>query len=172
MLDLRFIDYAEPLDARDPHYGAAIPFATTLGPSVYRCICGKQFGDPAEELTDDALKALADARSKHFHDVYRAKAESWYPAKGTLHYNLHRAVQRVMKERFTDATEFSEAMVPAVAAYLLDDAKGFIFDPALEGFIRATTESYLTLRRAGQKHPEGVLTLAVKAAAERSLLRA
>lgn len=170
VLDLRFIDYAESLDMRDPHYGAVIPFATTLGPSVYRCVCGRQFGDPAKELTDDALKALADARSKHFHDVYRAKAEAWYPAKGTLHYNLHRAVQRVMKERFTDATEFSEAMVPAVAAYLLDDAKGFIFDPGLEDFIRATTESYLTLRRAGQKHPEGVLTLAVKAAAERMLL--
>lgn len=172
LLDLRFVDYSAAIDESDPHIATIPAFATTLGPSVYQCVCGARFGDPAKELDEATLKALAEARTKHFRGVYRATASAWYPAKGTLHYNLHRAVQRVVAERFTDATELTDAMVPAVAAYLADDAKGFLCDPQLERFIRVALESYLALRRAGQKHPEGVLTLAAKAAAERAAPRA
>jgi hypothetical protein len=102
--------------------------------------------------------------------VYRAIGQNWYPGKGTLHYNLHRAVQRVMKEQFTDATDFAEDMVVAVAEYLRHDAKGFICDPALAKHARTALESYLVLRRAGQPHPVGVLTVQAKAEREQQLL--
>jgi hypothetical protein len=61
-------------------------------------------------------------------------------------------------------------MVPAVADYLRRDGKGFLCHPSLEKSIRQALESYLALRRAGQPHPEGVLTLRVKAEQERRLL--
>jgi hypothetical protein len=57
-----------------------------------------------------------------------------------------------------------------VAEYLRRDAKGFICDPLLEQNLRRMLESYLALRRAGQPHPEGVLTLRVKAEHELRLL--
>jgi hypothetical protein len=170
LLNERFAAYQDPIDWSDPHRSQLPPFATTYGPSVYRCVCGHEFGDPAGELTDESLLALGLERQKHFRAVYRASGEGWYPGAGTLHYNLHRAVQRVVKEQFTDATEFAEDMVLAVAAYLRRDAKGFLCDPLLGKFLRQTLESYLVLRRAGQPHPEGVLTLRVKAEQERRLL--
>jgi hypothetical protein len=171
LLNERFAAYQAPLDASDPHLGQAPPFATTYGPSVYRCVCGQAFGDPVRALTPEALRALATARTQHFRAVYRARGgDGWYPGEGTLHYNLHRAVQRVVKEQFPRATDFAEGMVPAVAAYLRHDAKGFLSDPLLESLLRPALESYLALRRAGQPHPEGVLTLEVKAERERRLL--
>jgi hypothetical protein len=170
LLNTRFAAYQEPIDWSDPHIAQAAPFATTYGPSVYRCLCGHAFGDPAEPLTEETLIALAEARREHFREVYRVNGEGWYPREGTLHYNLHRAVQRVVKEQFTDATEFAEDMVPAVAAYLARDGKGFVCDPLLGKHLRQTLDSYLALRRAGQPHPEGVLTLRVKAERERELL--
>ncbi len=170
LLNARFSAYREPINRADPHMSQAPPFATTYGPSVYRCVCGYTFGNPAEALTDDALLYLAQARWEHFRSVYRACGQGWYPGEGTLHYNLHRAVQRVVKEQFTQATQFAEEMVAAVAGYLRLDAKGFLCDPLLEKHIRQTLESYLALRRAGQPHPEGVLTLWVKAEQERRLL--
>jgi hypothetical protein len=170
LLNARFAAYHEPRDLNDPHLTQVPPFATTLGPSVYRCLCGQRFGDPAQELTPEVVAALQAARNEHFRNVYRAREVSWYPGEGTLHYNLHRAVQRVVAERFTEATAASEEMVLAVADYLREDAKGFIFDPLLPDFIRTALESYLSLRRAGQPHPTGVLTLQVKAERERQLL--
>jgi hypothetical protein len=172
LLNERFADYQEPIDWSDPHLSQLPPFATTYGPSVYRCVCGVAFGDPEEPLTEETLLALAAARREHFRKVYRFDGEGWYPGKGTLHYNLHRAVQRVVKEQFTDAVDFTEEMVPAVAGYLRHDAKGFVCDPLLEKFIREALASYLSLRRAGQPHPEGVLTLRVKAEQESRLLHA
>jgi hypothetical protein len=171
LLNARFAAYHEPIDPSDPHVSEAPPFATTYGPSVYRCTCGYAFGHPAPALTAEILRNLASTRMQHFRSVYRARGEGWYPSEGTLHYNLHRAVQRVVKEQFTDATELTEDMVSAVAAYLLRDAKGFVCDPLLEKHIPLVLESYLALRRAGQPHPEGVLTLEVKAKQERRLLR-
>src|SRR5262249_21798083 len=129
LLNARFAAYHEPFDASDPHLTEVPLFATTYGPSVYRCTCGYEFGDPATALTDEALLNLGLVRMEHFRTVYRARGQGWYPAEGTLHYNLHRAVQRVVKEQFTDATELVADMVPAVAAYLLRDAKGFVCDP-------------------------------------------
>jgi hypothetical protein len=169
LLNARFTAYLDPIDWTDPHLSQAPPFATTYGPSVYRCVCGYEFGDPADVLTDEALLNLAYARWEHFRTVYRARGEGWYPGEGTLHCNLHRAVQRVVKEQFSDATDFTESMVSAVAEYLKRDAKGFICDPLLEQFLRQVLESYLALRRAGQPHPEGVLTLRVKAEREQVL---
>jgi hypothetical protein len=171
LLNARFAAYQGPINATDPHIAGAPPFATTFGPSVYRCVCGVMFGDPNADLTDETLFGLTYARWEHFRSVYRSSGQGWYPGEGTLHYNLHRAVQRVVKEQFTEAVEFTEAMVPAVAAYLRRDAKGFVCDPSLETNIRQTLESYLALRRAGQPHPEGVLTLRVKAEHERRLLQ-
>jgi hypothetical protein len=167
-LNQRFAAYASVPDRADPHYEVP-PFATTSGPSVYRCVCGERFGDPAEPLTEATLAALREARTAHFREVYRvgSKGDTWYPAEGTLHYNLHRAVQRVMKEQFPDATSRDEAMIPALAAYLQRDAKGFICDPTLPGALEVALDSYLALRRAGQPHPDGVLTLELKANLER-----
>lgn len=169
LLDARFEKYATPLSDADPHLVAVPPFATTYGPSVYRCVCGHAFGDPRAELTEASLAALQQARTAHFREVYRARADGWYPGEGTLHYNLHRAVQRTLTDHFEHATELSDAMVPAVAAYLKRDGKGFLCDPRIEPFIRGALDSYLALRRAGQPHPEGLLTLAVKARREREL---
>jgi hypothetical protein len=170
LLNARFEDYAEPIDWSDPHRTQVPLFATTYGPSVYRCNCGHAFGDPKDPLTPETLYALASTRREHFRTVYRTGNESWYPDRGTLHYNLHRAVQNVVKEQFTHATEFAEEMVRAVADYLRRDGKGFLCDPLLEKFIRPVLESYLERRRAGQPHPEGVLTLQVKAERERRLV--
>jgi hypothetical protein len=136
---------------------------------VFRCVCGHAFGDPRDELTEASLAALQQARTTHLRAVYRARAEGWYPGEGTLHYNLHRAVQRTVKDHFEHATELTEAMIPAVAAYLKRDGKGFLCDPRIERFIRGTLDSYLALRRVGQPHPDGLLTLAVKARREREL---
>ena len=173
-LNERFAAYASGLDWSDPHLTAVVPFATTLGPSVYTCVCGHRFGDPARPLDEAALKDLQVARRSHFKSVYRvkSKAETWYPCDGSLHYNLHRAVQVVIKEQFTEHTRFSEDMLPAIAAYLLKDGKGFIYDPILEKMARGVTESYLACRRDGQSHPDGLLTLEVKAEVERSVLLA
>lgn len=91
-------------------------------------------------------------------------------SSGTLHYNLHRAVQKVIKKQFTDDMSFKQEMVPAVAAYLKRDGKGFVCDPFLEKSIISALESYLSLRREGQSHPEDiVLTVQVKAEKERAL---
>jgi hypothetical protein len=168
LLNQRFAAYAELPAPDDPH-NQTPPFATTLGPSVYRCGCGERFGDPAEPLTEATLAALRGARTAHFREVYRvaAKGDTWYPGEGTLHCNLHRAVQRVMKEQFPDATERDDAMLPALAAYLQQDAKGFICDPTLPAGLQVALDSYLSLRRAGQPHPDGVLTLELKANRER-----
>ena len=170
LLNARFAPYQGPIDWSDAHMTQAPLFATTYGPSVYRCACGHAFGDPADALTEENLLTLANVRREHFRTVYRARGESWYPAEGTLHYNLHRAVQRVVKEQFTHALEFTEDMVPAVAGYLRRDAKGFVCDPLLAKLLGPVLESYLVLRRAGQPHPEGVLTLRVKAEFERQVL--
>ena len=168
LLDERFAAYRDPIDPRDPHLGVP-PFATTYGASVYRCLCGATFGDPAAELTPEAIMALQRARNSHFHEVYRVRGPHWYPGEGSLHCNLHRAVQRVVSAQFTDATTFTDAMVPAVAAYLREDGKGFLCSPDLERDIVAALGSYLRLRHAGQPHPVGVMTLAIKAEIERQL---
>lgn len=171
LLNERFAPYASGVDLDEPHVAGVPPFATTYGPSVYRCTCGKMFGDPTDALTPERVLALARARGEHFRAVYRAPEASWYPGDGTLHYNLHRAVQRVVKVQYADATAFREDMIPAVAAYLRRDAKGFVCDPLIERSIRATLASYLALRRAGQDHPaEDVLTLPLKAERERRLV--
>ncbi len=167
LLNERFAAY-QMIDHSDKHMQVP-PFATTYGPSVYRCHCGENFGDPTTALTPEVLLALSTARRDHFHTVYRTSKEKWYPAEGTLHYNLHRAVQRVVKEQFTEAKELEDGMMQAVAAYLLRDGKGFTCDPTLEQCINDSLQSYLSLRRAGQPHPEGVLTIALKAEQERSL---
>lgn len=171
-LNARFAAYADALDWSDPHISAAVPFVTTAGPSVYRCVCGETFGDPGQELDEQALAALQAARRAHFRAVYRvrSKADTWYPCDGSLHYNLHRAVQTVIREQFPDATRRSAEMLPAVAAYLLKDGKGFIFDPLLEKNASAVIDSYLSCRRDGQPHAAGLLTLEVKARAEQALL--
>src|SRR5262249_5248684 len=82
LLNGRFAAYQGPIDWSDPHVAGAPPFATTCGPSVYRCACGVEFGDPAEELTDEALLALGYARQKHFREVFRSHGEGWYPGEG------------------------------------------------------------------------------------------
>ena len=166
LLDARFEGYEGTLDEADPHYGSVPPFASTMGPSVFVCVCGHRFGDVHAPLTDEALAAMRTARDEHFRAVYRTSALSSYPAPRTLHYNLHRAVQRVVKEHFADATSFDEAMVPAVAAYLRDDGKGYVCDPLLDRFVRGALASYLARRAAGEAHPEGVLTFERKARAE------
>jgi hypothetical protein len=169
LLDARFAAYRAPIDGTDLHWSEVPPFATTCGPSVYRCVCGHVFGNPSAPLTEENLLALANARREHFRAVYRVRGEGWYPAEGTLHYNLHRAVQAVVKGQFTEAKELAGEMVPAVAAYLRHDGKGFLCSPSLERDIRQALESYLALRRAGEPHPEGVLTLRVKAEREQRL---
>lgn len=170
LLNERFAPYREPIDWLDPHQVELPTFATTYGPSVFRCSCGYAFGDPTATVTEDNLVALAETRRKHFQEVYRAAGEGWYPREGTLHCNLHRAVQRVVKEQFTDATHFDQGMVGAVADYLRRDGKGFVCDPRLGKMIQQALDSYLDRRRAGQAHPEGVLTLRVKAEVERRLV--
>jgi hypothetical protein len=169
-LNTRFAAYWGPLDWTSPHLSSAPPFATTYGPSVYVCTCGHRFGNPEEELTEEVVMALATARREHFREAFRTHDGSWYPAEGTLHYSLHRAVQTVIKEQFPEAMELDSAMVPAVAAYLKRDAKGFLCHPLMEKHVPAVLESYLELRRAGQPHPEGVLTLRVKAEREAILV--
>jgi hypothetical protein len=174
LLNERFAAWAGAFDPADAH-AAAPPFATTLGPSVFRCGCGASFGDPAAELTPENLAALRKARVDHFREVYRVRRPdpaSWYPGDGTLHYNLHRAVQRVVAEQFPDALEVVPAMIPAVAAYLLRDGKGFVFDPLLPQCLDVALESYLALRRAGEPHPDaGVVTLEAKARREQAALQ-
>ncbi|MFT4978785.1 MAG: hypothetical protein ACI8S6_004695, partial [Myxococcota bacterium] len=168
-LNERFAAYSVGIDWSDPHLSVPVPFATTAGPSVYRCVCGASFGDLDAPLTEETLAELHAARRAHFQSVYRvASKDSWYPCDGSLHYNLHRAVQIVMRKQFTEHTRFTEEMLPAIAAYLLKDGKGFVFDPLLEGHARTVAESYLSCRRDGQPHPEGLLTLAVKAEVEQS----
>jgi hypothetical protein len=169
LLHERFAAYSGPIDMTDPHLAGAVPFATTYGPSVYRCVCGATFGDPTAELTPEAVATLQSARNQHFRQVYRTSADSWYPAEGTLHCNLHRAVQRVVRDQFPDAMHLSDDMIPAVGAYLREDGKGFLCRPTLERDIVDALHGYLQLRRAGQPHPQGVLTLAVKAEIERQL---
>ena len=88
------------------------------------CVCGHSFGDPRQRLTDETVNALREARRGHFRLAFRVRDEGWYPGEGTMHYNLHRAVQEVIKEQFPEATEFAEEMVAAVAEYLRIDAKG------------------------------------------------
>ena len=51
-------------------------------------------------MTEEYLVGLAERRTKHFREVYRVRGAGWYPGEGTLHYNLHRAVQSVVKEQF------------------------------------------------------------------------
>lgn len=172
-LNERFAAYREPIDWEDPHLTKLPPFVTTYGPSVYRCICGAWFGETKAKVTDESVTALALARQEHFRKVYRARGHGWYPGEGTMHYNLHRGVQRVVKKQFPDATKFSEEMVAAVAGYLQRDAKGFVCDPLLGKNLREALESYLALRRAGQPHPPDdlVLTLREKAEHERRALR-
>lgn len=162
LLNQRFAAYQKGIHAEDPHLKVP-PFVTTYGPSVFRCLCGERFGDPSKPLTAEALLALTKARTAHFKSVYRARGEGWYPNEGTLHYNLHRAVQRVVASQFTDATAVVPAMIGAVAAYLKDDAKGYLCDPLLKESILVALESYLALRAAGQPHPEGLLTIQRKA---------
>jgi hypothetical protein len=171
-LNQRFAAYAEGIDWSDPHCATAPPFATTWGPSVFRCVCGERLGDPSVPLDDAALADLRRARVAHFRAVYRVAApgETWYPGDGTLHYNLHRAVQVVLSEQFPRATRLSASMMPAVAAYLLRDGKGFIYDPMLEQSMTTALESYLSLRRAGQADPKGLLTLEDKARHEQQQL--
>src|SRR5262249_17574162 len=72
LLNDRFAAYEGAIDGADPHRGEVPPFATTYGPSVYRCVCGEVFGDPADELTEEVLHRLAEARREHFRAVYRA----------------------------------------------------------------------------------------------------
>ncbi|MFT5684490.1 MAG: hypothetical protein ACI8RZ_005431, partial [Myxococcota bacterium] len=170
LLNQRFAVYADGVDWSDPHYAAAPSFVTTRGPSVYRCICGAWFGDPAAPLDEAALASLRSARVAHFRAVYRveAKGDTWYPGDGTLHYNLHRAIQSVVSEQFSQATVRKPGMMEAVAAYLLRDGKGFIYDPMLEQSMVTALDSYLALRRAGQENPTGLLTLEDKARHEQA----
>src|SRR5262249_47468917 len=41
-LNSRFAAYQGPIDWADPHLTGVPPFATTYGPSVYRCVCGEE----------------------------------------------------------------------------------------------------------------------------------
>lgn len=170
LLNARFAAYAEGIDWDNPHYAHAPVFVTTAGPSVYRCICGEWFGDPSQPLNEQTLADLRASRVAHFRSVYRvqAKGDTWYPGDGTLHYNLHRAVQVVLRERFSKAKRRTEAMMAGVADYLLRDGKGFIYDPNLEQSMITALDSYLALRRAGQDHAEGLLTLEGKARLEQA----
>jgi hypothetical protein len=171
LLNKRFAAYQKMPAASDPHMSKVIPFVTTSGPSVYRCVCGVSFSDIKTKITDTSIEALAKARTLHFQAVYRAKGPTWYPAEGTLHYNLHRAVQRVITDHYPKATTFVDEMVMGVAMYLQEDAKGFLCDPLLEDLIKPTIESYLSLRLAGHAHPEGLLTLRLKAELEQKLAK-
>ncbi len=172
LLNQRFAAYAEGIDWSDPHYAAAPSFVTTWGPSVYRCICGEWFGDPSAAVDERSLASLRSARMAHFRSVYRveAKGDTWYPGDGTLHYNLHRAVLSVISAQFPKATARSAGMMEAVAAYLLRDGKGFIYDPMLEQSMATALDSYLALRRAGQVSPAvgALLTLEDKARHEQT----
>ncbi len=169
-LNQRFAAWHEPMDLTDVHIAVVVPFATTFGPSVYTCVCGERFGEPSAPLTPETLAALRTARDGHFKQVYRVEHPNWYPTDGSLHCNLHRAVQRVMASQFPDATGFEEAMAPAVAAYLVGDGKGFLCDPGLPAAIVTALTSYLALRAAGEPHPEGLMTFDRKAEIEREKL--
>jgi hypothetical protein len=70
--------------AADPH-NSVPSFVTTMGPSVYRCSCGVEFGDPREEVTADVAQRMQTARTAHFRQAYAVKTGAgWYPAAGMV----------------------------------------------------------------------------------------
>eukprot|EP00469_Lotharella_globosa_P004460 CAMPEP_0167795404 /NCGR_PEP_ID=MMETSP0111_2-20121227/14420_1 /TAXON_ID=91324 /ORGANISM="Lotharella globosa, Strain CCCM811" /LENGTH=1049 /DNA_ID=CAMNT_0007689075 /DNA_START=37 /DNA_END=3187 /DNA_ORIENTATION=+ len=127
-------------------------FVTPLGPSVYRCVCGAWFGDPATPLSAEALEAMKKNRNEHFQKIYKSDVNG-YPTRSSSHYPLHRTVQIVVGPGgdFKDAKVCTEAMVRAVAERLLKKNKGDIYGSEVEAEIRAAVESYLRCRAKGME---------------------
>jgi hypothetical protein len=127
-------------------------FVTPYGPSVYYCLCGIQFGNPSDKITESVIDNLKKNRNEHFQKVFGTKQDG-YPSKTSASYPLHRAVQIVLtSETFNTMTERTSEMELSVAKYLLDRSLGNIHIPTLQLEVAYAIESYLVCRRA--KIPE------------------
>ena len=140
----------------DDAHSRGTVFVTPYGPSVYRCECGRQFGDPTKEVTIEYSDHVKKERNLHFKDVYGSNNEGYTQDKSS-HSNLHRAIQKVMinpKNQF--ATSLSEEHIKEVCAYLKKDQKirgGDIFTKKLDTTMRMCIQSYLDCRIKKMKEP-------------------
>jgi hypothetical protein len=133
--------------------GQTVPFVTPMGPSVYRATCGKVFGNPSSEVTDEYAEAMKKRRNEYFVQVYGSDGNG-YPTKTSSNYNLHRAIQTVLnRSKWKTVMEFDDEMRTDVALYLKKDGKGNIHIPQLQTKIDEVTKSYLVCRRAGMQEP-------------------
>eukprot|EP01124_Arcella_intermedia_P023670 TRINITY_DN3806_c0_g1_i1.p1 TRINITY_DN3806_c0_g1~~TRINITY_DN3806_c0_g1_i1.p1 ORF type:complete len:955 (+),score=131.27 TRINITY_DN3806_c0_g1_i1:107-2971(+) len=132
------------------------PFLTCFGPSVFRCICGVEFGKPAEVNLDEPaqVEALKLCRNRHFQEVYQSDANG-YPTATSAHCSLHRAVQRVVSsEVHVKAVERTEEMENDVLHYLRKHSKGDFYYQGIIEHIQFLVDSYLGLRRKGLLEPK------------------
>jgi len=141
----------------EPQEHAKIPwpgFAFPLGPSVFRCKCGFEFGSPHENLDDPAvLNKLKDTRNEHFRTMFGAD-ENGYPTQTSVHFPLHRAVQRILTTApFRSLFERSEDMEWKVAEYLRRKQRGNIHVPTIRKDIQFAIDTYLECRKKGMQEP-------------------
>eukprot|EP01029_Cantina_marsupialis_P016736 TRINITY_DN3741_c0_g1_i3.p1 TRINITY_DN3741_c0_g1~~TRINITY_DN3741_c0_g1_i3.p1 ORF type:complete len:570 (-),score=183.91 TRINITY_DN3741_c0_g1_i3:196-1905(-) len=158
LLNRRFDNY---FHASGPWAGRETipPFVTPFGPSLFVATDGvTKFGDWNHEITEEVAEKVKTTRCEFLKRVYGSADINGYPIGtiplGSSHYNLHRAIQRVMvKEEYKNDTEVNDDQVKMVCEYLLKDGKGYFYFRGIDNVINATIESYLKCRRMGLMEP-------------------
>lgn len=121
------------------------PFATCLGPSMFRCVCGEAFGDPTKPVTPESVEEMEKRRAAHFTKV---------GVGGSRFVCLHRPVQKVMTmPHFVGIAERTEDVEIEVARRLKAANSGILFSPDIAADIRSTIDSYLACRARGDPEP-------------------
>eukprot|EP01029_Cantina_marsupialis_P006307 TRINITY_DN168_c0_g2_i1.p1 TRINITY_DN168_c0_g2~~TRINITY_DN168_c0_g2_i1.p1 ORF type:complete len:446 (-),score=124.40 TRINITY_DN168_c0_g2_i1:226-1434(-) len=139
-------------------------FITPFGSSCYVGTDGKtKFGNWEEEITDENMENINNARREYLRCTYGSNDMNGYPmakaakasSLGSAHYPLHRGVQRVLTlEEFKNDHEIREEHIKAVAEYLLIQNKGFFYYSGIQEVIPKAIKSYLICRNKGMKEPE------------------
>eukprot|EP00339_Tiarina_fusa_P000751 CAMPEP_0117024848 /NCGR_PEP_ID=MMETSP0472-20121206/18415_1 /TAXON_ID=693140 ORGANISM="Tiarina fusus, Strain LIS" /NCGR_SAMPLE_ID=MMETSP0472 /ASSEMBLY_ACC=CAM_ASM_000603 /LENGTH=941 /DNA_ID=CAMNT_0004731401 /DNA_START=19 /DNA_END=2844 /DNA_ORIENTATION=- len=147
-----------------------IPFATTLGPTVFSCSkCGFVFGDYKAEPTETNSELIKKARNAHFVEHFNSDING-YPTNSSSHYSLHRTIQTVMRENFPNETKLCPEMVSVVADRLRKVNKGNYFRAEIETVFPAVIESYLVCKAKGQEHAPAYIQFHDRLIAERKML--